>query len=205
MKIKDVLHFQYEIAGHVLIFLNGVWWAIRDSLFPPNEDAVLFVAHPDDDSLFFYSFIKEKHPYVVLLTTGGIIRRVFPFYRAMKSYGVRYRAFDFPSRDITREDILVDRISGVLEKGSFKICATHNIEGEYGHIMHKCVHRCVKKAWKNELYVPACESSIDMYPLEPQKMEEKNKFLQTYYKGEYPTLCTFRKWINNEKIERTDV
>lgn len=198
--IRKTIHFVYETIGHMMACACAVYFCLRDFLFPPKEKAVLFVAHPDDDALFFHSYIKEYKPYVVLLTTGGLIRRVLPFYKAMRAYGVRCRAFDMSSRAVEKEELIRKRIAHILNHGRFSVCATHNAEGEYGHIMHQCIHRCVRCLWKSELLVPVCRADIEKHPLPEDAANEKISFLQMYYRGEYPTLCTFSTWIVNEKL-----
>ena len=178
----------------------GKYYSVRDMLLPPKEKAILFVAHPDDEVLFFHSFIDHNKPYVVLLTTGGLLRRVVPFCRTMKQYGVRYRTYDMPSRAVEQENLLNSRIKDVLRHGKYDICVTHNSEGEYGHEMHKCVHRCVLNSWSGKLLVPYGRDTIEDYPLSNMVMEQKNRILQTCYKGEYQTIKTFETWITHEGL-----
>ena len=93
-----------------------MYWKGRDLLFPPKEKAILFVAHPDDDTLFFHSFIKEHKPYVVLCTAGWSLRRLPCFFKAMKRYGVKYRAYDLDTRD-KRIDLLERIVKDILKLG----------------------------------------------------------------------------------------
>ena len=197
-----MIHYLYEIIGIFFAYFAEVFYCIRDCILPPKENAVLFVAHPDDDALFFHSFIKEYKPYVVLITTGGVLKRVFPFYKAMKYYGVRFRTFHFQSKAIEKELIISQKVNRILSKGSFIICATHNAQGEYGHEMHKCVHRCVVRNWKGELlFVPYGNDEIVNYPLERNVYLEKEMVLKRYYKREYPVLKTHIIWIKCEALK----
>lgn len=199
MCMYKVLHFVYDILGHMLAFFANIYFSIRDRIKPPNETSILFVAHPDDDALFFHNYITLNKPYVVLLTTGGIINRFLPFCRAMREYGVRYRAFDMKSRAVDREDSICKNIKTCLHNGCFSVCATHNEEGEYGHIMHQCIHRCVKRVWQgDELLVPCNKQLIMEHKLSDYEIDCKRLFLQTFYSREYPTLQTFETWITHE-------
>lgn len=199
--MRLLLHGIYELLGHLNAFIVNIYYSIRDSIAPPNEKAVLFIAHPDDDVLFFHTFIMKEKPYVVLLTTGGVLKRVIPFCRAMHFYRVRYRTFDMPSRAVEKEALIVKRIQNILNRSTFEICATHNYEGEYGHIMHRCIHRCVSGCWKGDIFVPYNESEIKQHPLSQNVLEEKRKIIKTFYRGEYPTLQKLRIWIEHEGLK----
>ena len=141
MNAYRLLHLIYEFSGHLLAVITNIYFSIRDSFNPPNEKAVLFIAHPDDDVLFFHTFIKEMKPYVVLLTTGGIIKRVIPFYRTMKYYGVRYRTFDMHSRAVESEQLISKRIRNILNNSSFTICFSHissMVKSSFKHFFAFC-------------------------------------------------------------------
>ena len=141
-------------------------------IFPPKEKVILFVAHPDDDTLFFHSFIKKHKPYVVLCTAGWSLRRLPCFFRAMKKYGVKYRAYALGTRD-KRTDILERIVKRCLMLGQFELCATHNSEGEYGHEMHKRVHQAVISQAKIPVWVPVTADRIEDFSLAEKEFAEK--------------------------------
>lgn len=167
---------------------------------PPKEDAVLFVAHPDDDTLFFHSFIKENKPYVVLLTTGWSLRRIPGFFKAMKFYGVRFRVYDMDSSD-TRLTLLSKRVRKLLSMGVFEKCATHNAEGEYGHDMHKRIHDAVLAVSLIPVWVPVSKYSLINYPLDNNSIEEKRSIFNSFYSTEKWVIEQYSLWMNNEKLE----
>ncbi len=198
-----IIRSLYNCVGKIQAKLMLGFWNIRDLITPPQESAILFVAHPDDDVLFFHKYIQTKKPYVVCLTSAGLLKRIIPFYRAMRHYGVRYRAYDMNSRAVDEAELVKRRVKAVLKKGKFKECATHNSEGEYGHVMHKCIHDSVCSVWQNrDLYMPVQSSDIENYPLSKDDCLEKDLILRTFYKGEYPTLETFEKWIRCEALNK---
>ena len=190
----------YSCFGIVFISVFELFWKIRDFISPPSEEAVLFVAHPDDDALFFHTYINKHKPYVILLTTGELPRRIIPFFRAMRHYGVRYRCFAMKSKAVEKEALIEKRVRKILNNGHFAVCATHNATGEYGHVMHQCVHRCVRRAWEKELLVPEDAARIEQFPLGEDVLKEKMDVLNTFYQREYPTLLTFKTWIVHEKL-----
>ena len=199
MTFRAVFHSVYYFFGLLLNRGCRCWWNLRDFWVPPRENAVLFVAHPDDDTLFFHTFIKKYHPYVVLLTTGWSWRRFFCFCKVMKLYGVRYRAYDLLSRD-TRTEKLSKHIKEANSKGNFIICATHNAEGEYGHEMHKRVHEAVISQIKCPIYVPISEEKLIDHPLSTACYQEKKSIFEKYYKTELFVLEQYRSWVEHEQL-----
>ena len=111
-----ILHTLYVLVGHIFCKLCLCWWMVRDFVSPPKEKAVLFVAHPDDDTLFFHTFIKKHKPYVVLCTAGWSLRRLPCFFKAMRRYGVKHRAYDMDTRD-KREDLLKKHVKEAFSVG----------------------------------------------------------------------------------------
>ena len=193
-------HSYYKLIGHIFCKMCLCYWLLRDFISPQKEDAVLFVAHPDDDTLFFHTFIKKHKPYVVLCTAGWSLRRLPCFFRAMKQYGVKYRVYDMGTRD-TRVAILEKHIKSVLRRGNFKLCATHNAEGEYGHEMHKRVHQAVLKHAKVPVWMPVCAERINGFPLSEDVVEEKRFIFNTIYTTESWVLDQYSDWVVNEKLE----
>lgn len=198
--MKEVLHGVYVFVGHCFCQLCLIYWRIRDKVFPPKEKAVLFVAHPDDDTLFFHTFIKEHKPYVVLLTAGWSLRRLPCFFKAMRHYGVKYRAYDMDTRD-KREHLLQKHIQEVLSIGHFELCATHNSTGEYGHEMHIRVHDAVVSNINIPVLVPQCDECIEKYPLNEQNVFEKKDIFRNIYVTETWVIDQYTKWVENEKLE----
>ncbi len=194
------LHGLYLLAGHIFCKLCLCWWIMRDYINPPKEKAVLFVAHPDDDTLFFHTFIKENKPYVVLCTAGWSLRRLPCFFRAMKHYGVKYRAYDMHTRD-KRMDVLKRIVKNVLEMGHFELCATHNACGEYGHEMHQRVHQAVISQAKIPVWVPVNADRIENFPIEKEDFIEKHYIFSNIYTTEKWVLEQYSMWVNHEKLE----
>ncbi len=183
----------------MLTNIRLLFWRLRDKMFPPKQNAILFVSHPDDDTLFFHTFIKEQKPYVVLLTTGWSLRRYPCFVKVMKYYGVKYRAYNLDSKE-KNFDLIKKYINEVFTIVKPELCATHNLEGEYGHEMHVRVHRAVKDIVDCDLFVPALDCYIENYPLSVNDIDEKTMIFQNYYTTERFVLDQYEKWVKNEKL-----
>ena len=202
-----ILHSIYVFVGTVLCRFALIYWRLRDKISPPETDSVLFVAHPDDDTLFFHTFIKEYKPYVCLMTTGWSLRRMPCFFKVMKQYGVRYRAYPLDSRD-KRTQLLEKHAAEVLELADFKVIATHNSTGEYGHEEHIRVHDAVCSAVqeKNRILCPVCKESIINYPLDKKAISEKQEIFKNLYVTETWVLTEQEAgtpvWVTHEKVEK---
>ena len=202
--IKKFLHEIYKLLGISLNLLYRAFWSVRDTFIKPKEKSILFVAHPDDDVLFFHAFIKENKPYVVLLSDGWSLRRMSEFRTAMKRYGVKYRAYALNTRD-TRIGLLEKYVMSSFKISKFERCATHNSTGEYGHEMHIRVHNAVKKIAICDLYVPVNESDIINYPLNDKNITEKIEMFKNVYYTQMFVLDMYEHWVKNEKLVKADV
>ena len=198
--MRNYLHSLYLFIGHIFCRICILYWKGRDMLFPPKETAILFVAHPDDDTLFFHSFIKEYKPYVVLCTAGWSLRRLPCFFRAMKRYGVKYRAYDLGTRD-KRMDKLEGIVKEALDIGHFEICATHNATGEYGHEMHQRVHQAVVKLANIPILVPVDAEKIGAFPIDEKDYDEKKYIFSKIYTTEEWVLDQYSEWVKHEQLE----
>ena len=200
------MHYIYKLLGHIICRLLLVYWNIYDFISPPNTNSILFVAHPDDDTLFFHSFIKEHRPYIVLLFTGWSIKRMIDFYKVMQIYKVRFRAYDTISSgaydNIASRKKVENHIKKCIELSNFKLCATHNSEGEYGHSTHKLVHEIVVKTLNKQLPIicPVHKNHIEMYPLSEELINEKCKIFKNFYKTESWVIEQYSIWVKNEKL-----
>lgn len=198
--IYKFLHFFYKEVGIIFCRFNMFFWEVRDMLYPPQENCVLFIAHPDDDALFFHTFIKKYKPYVVLLTTGWSLRRFPDFVKAMRYYGVRFRAFDMETND-ERVLLLTSRIQKVIRRGNFKLIATHNSSGEYGHSMHIKVNNAVVAITnEDKVITPVNAQTINSCPLSEVDIKEKEWIFNNIYKTERWALEEMHDWIVNERL-----
>lgn len=200
--MKGVFHKLYMIMGTVMCRVFLTWWKFRDYVFPPKTDTVLFVAHPDDDTLFFHTFIKDHRPYVCLMTTGWSLRRMPCFLKAMKYYGVKFRAYPLRTND-SRIQLHEKIIMDVLSIGKFRVVATHNATGEYGHEEHMRVHKAVASVLKKNgsdaiLLYPETKEYIAEHPLPRKVIEEKEKIFKTIYTTESWVLDEDTVWVENE-------
>lgn len=104
---------------------------------------VMFVAHPDDETIWGGSHIMNGDYLVVCITCGTKRERVLEFERIMELTNNQYIMLGYPDKtngerdnwDSCREDIKKD-MEEILALKEFDTVVTHNPKGEYGHIHH---------------------------------------------------------------------
>lgn len=196
-QVHKCLHHAYEFLGHLVCRLLLCWWILRDWLSPPKTNAILFVAHPDDDVLFFHTFIKEYKPYIVLMTTGWSLKRLFAFIRVMHIYGVRFRAYDTRTNRMNRTEF-EKRVQRMINSGKFSLCATHNSTGEYGNSTHIFIHDVVLKTCKLPTVVPATIDELRCHPVSLEDCTEKVELFNRCYTTERFVVGQYTEWVKHE-------
>ena len=209
---KDALHPIYRMAGHAVCWLFRCRTVLCDRISPPDSDSILFVSHPDDDALFFHTFLVSEKPYVVLLFTGWSLRRLPDFFKAMKHYGVRCRAYSEVSEDTRHDEKRLKRtekrVRSCLKIGSFSRVLTHNASGEYGHHTHRMVHQAVVASCRGDeaIYCPVDRAKIERYPLGPEALKEKEYVFTHIYRSEAWVMTDEAAgtpvWFTHERLEK---
>ena len=199
--MKDFIHGIYKITGKILCAFHLIFSEIKKKISPVKETSILFVAHPDDDVLFFNRIMKTEKPYVVLLTTGFSLIRIREFKKAMKYYGLRFN-YHFLETDDKREDRLAAVIKKEMKSGSFKKCFTHSPSGEYGHSMHKRIGRIVPQNVNCRVFTTVSADEIDRAEneLSQEEKEEKINIFKNIYSSQDFVLEMYSQWVNNEEI-----
>jgi hypothetical protein len=172
---------------------------------------ILFIAHPDDDVIFFYDFIKEYKPLVVCLTNGDNLARRTEFIFAMRAFGVKGVIHDF--KDVVNEplpDFELERIiSHYLSLKTWHAVATHNAEGEYGHMHHMQISNCVRKLVNfssSVLLMPPVLKELETPKFLAKNINAKVNFLEKFYITQARNILysgpVYRRWVNFEGLVR---
>lgn len=107
---------------------------------------IMFVAHPDDDSIWGGAHLLEDGSnYLVVCITCGVRQdRVEEFKTAMDKVGSKYVMLGWPDKTNGEKDNWETSLDGIhkdikelLDLKDWEMIVTHNPEGEYGHIHHK--------------------------------------------------------------------
>lgn len=109
-------------------------------------DKLMFVAHPDDDSIWGGAhLIEDGNKYLVVCITCGVRKdRALEFEEAMGKTGSEYLMLGYPDKtngekdnwDTSRDGIRKD-VQEIIDAKDWNLIVTHNPDGEYGHIHHK--------------------------------------------------------------------
>lgn len=113
---------------------------------------VMIVAHPDDENFWGGAHLLEDDYLVVCITNGDNTVRKKEFLKAVEYSGDKGIILEYPdikngvkSKWQECQDAVYDDLQTVLEYKDWDIIATHNPDGEYGHIHHKIADRLVTK------------------------------------------------------------
>lgn len=172
---------------------------------------ILIIAHPDDDAIFFYNYIKENKPFVVCLTNGDNLARHTEFVFAMKAFGVEGIIHDF--KDLVNEPLppceLECVLSHYLSMKTWCNVATHNAEGEYGHMHHMQISNCVRKLVDFStaaLLMPPVLKELETSKFLVKDINAKINFLEKFYASQAHNLLysgpVYRRWVNFEGLVR---
>lgn len=151
----------------VVLLIGGIFVGMREFIPHFNKgkfkkmdltqvNKVMFVAHPDDETLWGGAHLTSGNYLVVCLTDGDNDIRAKEFRDAVKAANetnipviMRYPDKTFFMRDNwfgLKGDIRRD-IQTIIETKNWDQIVTHNRNGEYGHIHHKLTHKLTVKAY----------------------------------------------------------
>ena len=178
-----------------------------DKLDLASVDNVMFVAHPDDETLWGGSHLMNDRYLVIVMTNSYKEQRKEELMAVMKRSNDKYLILSYPDIKNTWYDennkykYSVDKwstvskaadedIQLVLNYKKWKTIATHNPNGEYGHLQHRMVSEKVTKALENtisndqEFYYFGNWYKKDETNPDPQldkdNLDKKNKLVDVY-------------------------
>ena len=181
---------------------------------------LMVVAHPDDETLWGGAHLTEGGWFVVCLTNGYNEVRKNEFYEVMKESGNIGLILKYPdlvngkrSDWATSKPQIAKDLDFLMKYKHWGMVATHNPNGEYGHIHHKMTSKLMtesyyKNCWENNLYyferyysarrMPAVEASLKKVP--QSSVDKKVELLKIYKSqshvvGEHMHLAPYEEWI----------
>ena len=192
-----------------------------DELSLSNCTKLMVVAHPDDETLWGGAHLTEGGWFVVCLTNGYNEVRKNEFYEVIKEFGCEGMILSYPdllangqrSTWTTECTSIAKDLNTVLKYKHWGMVATHNPNGEYGHIHHKMTSKLVteefyKTYWGTNLYyfgnwysarrLPIMEDSLRKVP--EAALEKKLEALKLYtsQKGAVASnihMAEYENWI----------
>ena len=171
-----------------------------DELPLSNCTKLMVVAHPDDETLWGGAHLTEGGWFVVCLTNGYNEVRKNEFYEVIKESGNVGLILKYPdlvggkrSDWATSKPQIAKDLDLLMKYKHWGMVATHNPDGEYGHIHHKMTHQFVTEIYDTSkldmpLYnfgkyyraavLPSVESTLT--PVSKEALQEKESLLTLY-------------------------
>lgn len=132
---------------------------------------LVVVAHPDDESLFAYSILREGNCHILSMT-GANRKTRHELSAVCKRLGLSHSIFthcDDWGTAFDPEEV-VPEIKQVLSLG-FDNVFTHNDHGEYGHTQHQSLSRIVRNLVDKNLFEVGHDISILQFDVLKEKLD----------------------------------
>lgn len=140
------------------------------------RNAVLVVAHPDDEALWFGGLLARYGSWFTVICCSVPVHdpiRAEKFIDACRVFGAQPKLLNFTEIEPLRLDL--------LDLDGFDLIVTHGAAGEYGHRQHLEVHAHIAARWPGKTrtsgYGMAGGDTLDLTPIE---YEQKLAGLRCY-------------------------
>lgn len=192
---------------------------IFDKINIDDYQNIMFVAHPDDETIWGGThFLQEKY-LVICLTNGNNSTRSKEFKAVMDKTPSTGIILDYPDKTDGKRDnwnssylSIENDIKYLLSKKSFNKIVTHNPDGEYGHQHHKLTseivtNKCIDLKLTNNLnyfgkYYSKDKLDKDLKPTFDNSSLNQKKELSTYYNSQKKVcnnlehMFPYENWIS---------
>jgi len=200
--------------------LSQVTTADLDALDLDGYDKVMFVAHPDDDLLWGGRHLIEDDYFIVCMTRGNDPVRSAEFQAVMEATGDKYMILSYPDKigkkrsdwKYWKTDMEAD-VARILSYKNWKLVASHNTDGEYGHSHHQMTHQIVEKEYQEtgcqaELYWFGKYYVNDKVPYDleemPKELYNQKRELAKLYASQRGTVRKMYHMLPYEHWEKAD-
>lgn len=170
-----------------------------------ETNKLMIVAHPDDEIIFGGGLLLNDFGWKVVCVTKGdgdnnnSEIRLKEFKKVMSYLGVEYEILNYPD-DLNTvkydESQLKRDLKKIIDAKKWNMIVTHNEKGEYGHIIHKSIHKIVSELSPKNLYF----FDISTTKLEQNSYKEKIKLLN-FYESQNTNLPGFKEYLIFEGIK----
>ncbi len=180
---------------------------MKGLLLENNKDALVIVAHPDDETIWMGGTIlgfKNLNWTVFSLCRASDPDRAPKFKKVCRHYGAQGIIADFEDQGLMGVEESVPKIEKIIAanfaRKKFAYIFTHGPNGEYGHERHLGVHLAAKKLVKkkiiicdrlfffayklnsDEKIVNLPEKSVDfVFKLDYKKLKTKKNIIKNLY------------------------
>lgn len=176
--------------------------------------ALLVVAHPDDESIFFSGLLMNQRtlPWKVICVTDGNAdlagsKRSDQFKKACQLLKVKSTQWDFPDKFESR--LNAEQLTVRLKELDLPAAVyTHEILGEYGHPHHQDVSLAVHRAFNKR--APVWSISYNAFPEKIFKFSKsqykiKTRILTEIYQSETLRFLNFLPLTSTEAYLKTSL
>ncbi len=151
-----------------------------------DYDSLMVVAHPDDETIWGGDHLLNGKYVVVCITNGNNSKRRAEFASVMKQTGSVGLMLTYPDKtagkrdnwDSCREQIQKD-IDTIVRQKNWSVIATHNLNGEYGHIHHQMT------------------SAITTSSVEKAELTNQLYYFGTYVKAKNMKKSNYQQYLTN--------
>lgn len=173
---------------------------------------VMFVAHPDDETLWGSHALYHEKYLVVCVTCGGRKDRVEEFSKVMELSEDDYIMLNYPDLVNGKKsnwekewDAINADIEKILNAKDWDMVVTHNPEGEYGHIHHKMTNKIVtsyanhdKLVYFGRFYWGKIPNENELYRLTDEEFDFKANTLIPEYPTQDKAIYNLRNMVHYE-------
>lgn len=177
-----------------------------------TANKVMFVAHPDDETMWGSSALYHDKYIVVCITCGVDEERVREFENVMNKFGDDYVMLSYPDlvngkkSDWQEEWVNLNYdINKIISEKEWDIVVTHNPEGEYGHIHHRLLSSIVtshsntdKLLYFGRFYWNEIPEDEKLYSLSEEDYKFKTEEILPLYKTQYKAINILSNMIHYE-------
>lgn len=177
-------------------------------------DNLMIVAHPDDELLWGGAHLDEGGYFVLCLTNGNNKTRSAEFYEMIQETGSKGIILSYPDKVNGKRSewkhlnsSLISDLTLIICAKEWNIIATHNPDGEYGHIHHKMTSSlttsvCIENGLTDDLYYfgkyyKKIDLPDDFDALDPDIVKIKKQRLEVY-ESQNNTVEKFSHMLSQE-------
>ena len=185
---------------------------LTNELFKTTAKKVMFVAHPDDETLWGGNGLYNDKYLVVCLTCGVVDYRVKEFKTVMNVYKDDYIMLSYPDLVNGKKSDWKDQwssinkdINTILSLKNWDSIVTHNPDGEYGHIHHRYTSALVtshadrdKLMYFGKYYYGDIPNSDQLYYLTDEEFNFKTKTVLPLYSSQKAAVNSLYNMIHYE-------
>lgn len=162
---------------------------------------LIVCAHPDDETLFFFSVMGEG-TYVICMSNCGEKTRRKEFFNALEYQNTEGVIFNFPDLEHSEwmwSKIFLKRRFRKIRNVLNKECEiyTHSVEGESGHCHHFATGRFVGDYFRDFKIRYTAINSDDAKKLSDDDLKEKMYIMTDIYSSQIKMLTRWCSWFND--------